>query len=279
MSLFPEPWRPDAAAIAALPDRFPAGAADRPALLAACPPTIRAKGKAAQWREGVYRAWGYLAGRARDPGGRAQADELLEQALAEGPDFTKVRRSATFAPVPIIAYSPQAAREIMRQARQIERETYAARAKGEHGGGLGRLGLQLLEWFAFTLWPKSGRFGMVPSLAHVATGARMSRASVVEAMKRLEQFGFLTIQRRRKRVETPLGVKVTQAASAYTLGLARGLGALALAAFGKRPPAPVATPARPPESTKTPAIRNELYPPLAERQNWLPKSEYEPLLT
>lgn len=220
-------------------------------------PTIRSTCKASQWSEATYRAYAYVSDRLRDPGQQADLAALLEQTIQAGPDFLRVRANATFAPVPIVAYSPEAAREIMRQAREIERESYASRAKGAHGGALGRMGLQLLEWFAFILWPKSGRFGMVPSLAHIATASRMSRDTVVEAMKRLERFGFLTVQRRRRRVPTPLGVKVVQATNAYVLGLAKGLGALALAAFANKPP-PLRGNGRP-ESTKTRAIKSEHY--------------------
>ena len=263
------PLFPNAAAIAALPDRFSV----------AGPPPIRATRKAVEWGSAIYRAYAYLAGRVREPSHHAELYSLLERTIADGPDFAKVRRKADFKPVPVVTYSKEAAAEIMRQAREIERETYAARAKGAHGGGLGRMGLQLLEWFAFTLWPKSGRFGMVPSLAHITTGARMSRATVVEAMKRLETFGFLGVQPRRKRVTTPLGVKIVQASNAYSLSLARGLGALAVAVFRKKPPTTGDTPSGFSESTKSPAIREHPESLKPQRQDWFPKPDYEPLLT
>jgi hypothetical protein len=135
----------------------------------------------------------------------------------------------------------------MRQAREIERETYASRAKHKHGGGIGRMGMQLLEWFALVMWPRA-RNGMYPSLAHIAEGARMSKESVVQALKTLELFGFLTIARRRKRIQTPLGVKVVQDTSCYVLSLARGLGELALSAIRK-----------PSESTRPPAKETRFY--------------------
>jgi len=253
------------AAIAAAPDRNPA----------AGPPPIRATRKAAQWGAAIHRAWAYLAVRASDPAHEAGLAARLEQTLKDGPDFAKVRRNATFAPVPIVAYSRQAAAEIMRQAREIERETYAARAKGGHGGALGRMALQLLEWFCFVMWPKA-RFGMVPSLAHIAADARMSRATVVEAMKRLETFGFLTIQRRRKRVETPLGSKVVQDTNAYVLSLARRLAALA--GFAKKPAAVADKQAGPSEFRSRRAIKTEHYIPMAQGAHAYPKPDYEPLL-
>ena len=177
--------------------------------------------------------------------------------MEEGPDFLKVRREADFKPVPVIAYRPEVAAEIMKQAREIERETYACRAKGKHGGGLGRMAIQLLEWFCFGMWPRA-RYGMFPSLAHIAAGARMSKETVVEAMKTLQLFGFLTVEPRRKRIDTPLGVKVVQDTNCYVLNLAKGLGALALSVFGRKPQAPNGQLAQPSESSK-PSAKERLF--------------------
>lgn len=207
---------------------------DRPALLPLATP-IRSTRKAAQWSAGIHRAYSYLASRIREPSHQDELERQYQQTLEDGPDFLKVRRTADFAPVPIVAYRPEAAAEIMKQAREIERETYACRAKGKHGGGLGRMPLQLLEWFCFVMWPKA-RLGMFPSLAHIANGSRMSKETVTEAMKTLELFGFLTVTRRRKRIDTALGVKQVQDTNCYVLNLAKGLGALALAVIGKKPP-------------------------------------------
>ena len=271
----PEPYRApvfDEAAFKALidaaPDRFPVAA----------PSPIRSTRKAAQWTGAICRAYGYASDRIRDPGQRAELDALYEKTLAAGPDFAKVRRNADFSPAPIVVYSKEAAAEIMRQARQIERESFATRAKGEHGGALGRMALQLLEWLCYVLWPKAC-FGMVPSLAHIATSSRMSRATVVEAMKPLEAFGFLTIQRRRQRVPTPLGVKVVQATSAYTLGLAKGLGVLALAAFGKKPQTAANRGEQRSEFRRSPAIRDDLYSAEGMWKTLNLKPSFEPLLT
>ena len=205
--------------------------APRPADSAAAP-RVRSTRKAAQWSAGVHQAYSYLSGRSRDPQQQAEIDRLYEQTLQDGPDFMRVRRAATYAPVPVTVYRKEAAAEIMKQAREIERETYTARQKGRHGGGLGRTALQLLEWFAFVMWPKA-RFGMYPSLEHIAAQARMHKDTVVEGIKTLERFGFLTVTRRRKRVETPFGMKQVQDTNAYVLNLAKGLGALALAIIGK----------------------------------------------
>lgn len=193
----------------------------------------RSTRKAAQWAADLTRSYGYLLGRQRDPQQREALGREFEAALQEGPDFLRVRRDAQFGPVPAPVYSREAAAEIMKQAREIERGSYAARAKGKHGGALGRTAIQLLEWFCFVMWPKA-RYGMFPSLAHIAEQARMSKDTVVSAIKTLELHGFLTVIRRRKRVQTAFGPKQVQDTNGYALNLAKGLGALALAVFGKR---------------------------------------------
>jgi hypothetical protein len=220
-----------------------------PALLPPANP-VRSTRKAAQWSSAVHRAYSYVSGRIRDPAQRAALDSYYAKTLEEGPDFLKVRRTAEFVPVPCIKFHDATAKEIMRQAREIERETYACRSKGKHGGGLGRMALQLLEWFCFVMWPKA-RYGMYPSLAHIAAGARMSKETVVEAMKALQLFGFLKVDPRRKRIETPLGVKVVQDTNCYVLNLAKGLGELTLALFRKKK--------QPSESTKPTARETRFY--------------------
>ena len=114
VSLFPNavpfpPWQPDAAAIAALPDRRPA----------AGPPPCRSIQKGAQWASAIHRAYDYVSAGLREPQERAKLGALHADTITAGPDFARVRRNATFGPVPIDAYSPEAAREIMQQARQI----------------------------------------------------------------------------------------------------------------------------------------------------------------
>ena len=247
---------------------------DRPALPPQANP-IRATQKAAQWSAGIYRAYLYLTTRIREPWQLAELDKQFQQTLEDGPDFLKVRREAEFIPVPVIAYNKDAAREIIRQAREIEHETYKCRPKGKHGGGIGRMGMQLLEWFCFVMWPMA-RYGMFPSLAHIAEGARMSRETVTEAMKTLELFGFLTVTPRRKRIQTPFGVKQVQDTNCYVLNLAKGLGALALATFGRKPQTAGDKQGRPSESSKPPAKEIHSYPSKSQGRvfnNFTPRRE------
>jgi hypothetical protein len=241
-----------------LPDRYPVAPPASPA-----PAIIRSTKKAGQWSAGIYRAYLYLSTRFSEPWQLAELDKQFQETLEDGPDFLKVRREAEFIAVPVVAYSPAAAAEIMKQAREIERETYECREKGKHGGGIGRTGMLLLEWFCFVMWPMA-KNGMYPSLAYIAKGARMSKETVTEAMKTLELFGFLTVMRRRKRIQTPFGIKQVQDTNAYVLNLAKGLGALALAVFGKKPQDDIAKQGRPSESSKPAAKEIHSYPLKAE---------------
>jgi len=238
-----------------LPDRYPVTPSAAPA---PTPVIIRSTKKAGQWSAGINRAYSYLSARFKEPWQLAELDKQFEQTLEDGPDFLKVRREAEFIAVPVVAYSPAAAAEIMKQAREIERETYECREKGKHGGGIGRPGMQLLEWFCFVMWPMA-KNGMYPSLAYIAKGARMSKETVTQAMKTLELFGFLKVMRRRKRVQTPFGVKQVQDTNAYVLNLAKGLGALALAVFRKKPQTDTAKQGQPSESRKPAAKETHYY--------------------
>jgi hypothetical protein len=225
-----EPYRPgmyDAAIEAALdklPDRHPAGAsASR---------FIHSTRRADRWTAGIYSAYQRLLLSIRDASEGVDLERLLEETLKEGPDFLKVRREAGFAPVPVVAFNKKAAAEIMKQARLIEQQSYLSHPKGQHGGCIGRMGMQLLEWFCYVMWPRA-TFGLFPSLAYIAAGARMSRESVSKAIKTLEAYGFLTVIARRKRIHTAFGLKQVQDTNGYVLNLAKGWGSLALKVFGK----------------------------------------------
>jgi hypothetical protein len=206
--------------------------------------SIRSTRKAARWGAAVHRAYVYMSDRVHDPAARAALESYYQQTLESGPDFLKVRATADFSRPEAIPFDKAMAAEIMKQARQIEQGSYAARGKGKHTGLFSRTAMQLLEWFCYVFWP-CARYGMFPSITHIMKGARMSRQSVVTAMKTLKLFGFLDVQPRRKVVETPLGTKVVQDTNCYVLRLAKGLGALALSVFGRKK--------QPSESSKLPA--------------------------
>jgi hypothetical protein len=75
--------------------------------------------------------------------------------------------------------------------------------------------------------PTLYRFG----IGHLAS---VGKQAVVDAIKFLERCGFITKQRRTKRIQTPFGAKVVQDTNAYTIHGPRELGAIARQIFGRR---------------------------------------------
>ena len=179
-----------------------------------------------RWRQGIDRAYYSLSART-SPDQQAKLDIFYASEIAGGPGYAKVRRNAVFGKADVVAYSAAAAAAVMKQARQIENGTYSSRAKGKHGGCLGRAAMAVLEFMLFVQWPRS-HYGMSPSIAHIAKGARLSRSTACEALKTLELHGFLKITRRRKIIQTVFGPKIVQDTNGYQLQQVAGLGAMAL---------------------------------------------------
>ena len=207
-----------------LPGRLDAPASD----------PIRQKRRAADYRAQLSRAFAYLSGRTRGEQQEAELYSLYERMMEERPDFARVHRGSDFMEPPKRHFSAKDAQEIMRQARAIERGTYASRQKGEHGGAIGKSAIRVLETLLFVVWPTARR-GMFPSLAHIAGKAQLSVRTVQDAIAVLQLFGFLKVFRRMKRVATALGSIIAQDTNAYLVQLPTGLGALGAAMFGKVP--------------------------------------------
>lgn len=158
--------------------------------------------------------------------------EHLESEIAKGPDFSRQHRGSAFLDAPKVNTDRNFCARIMYMADIIERKTWRARAKGKHGGALGRAAITLLRVLMYVVKKSSGK--LFPSYDHLARLCRMSRRTVIEAMGVLERMGFVTVHRRIKRIRTPLGLRVVQDSNAYEYHMPKGLGALAWSIF--RPP-------------------------------------------
>ncbi len=196
---------------------------------------IRATHKAAAWRAQISRAYLYQKARARTDAQREALDKAYEQAMEDRPDFTRIHGGSDYALPPVKHFDAREAREIIKQARAIERGTYENREKGQHGGVIGKSALRVLETMLFVLWPIC-RKGMFPSLEHIAAKAQLSVRTVQTCLAVLKLLGFLTVFRRMKRVASALGQMVQQDTNAYLLHLPKGLGAIGAALFGMHPP-------------------------------------------
>lgn len=192
---------------------------------------IRATRQAAAWRAQIARAYAYQLSRAATEGQREALERSYQETLEAGPDFARIHKDSAFATPPVKPYNAREAQEIMRQARAIERGTYATREKGQHGGVIGKSALRVLEVMLFVLWPICRR-GMFPSVAHIADKAQLSPRTVHTALSVLKLMGFVTAIRRMKRVASALGQRQEQDTNAYTLHLPKGWGAIGAALFG-----------------------------------------------
>jgi hypothetical protein len=112
----------------------------------------RSKRREAQWRADLTRAWGYWRGKAHSEHEAARVDASFEEQLAEGPDFIRYHRGSDFREAPKVHLDGNAVAKLMATYRAIERGSWKTKAKGKHGGALGRPALRLLETFLFVLY-------------------------------------------------------------------------------------------------------------------------------
>src|SRR5215471_8674209 len=160
----------------------------------------------------LTRAWGYLRQRARSEAEAAALDAEYERQLAEGP---RHHRGSEFIDVPRINYDRNFLAKVLFVARAIERGSYKVRAKGKHGGALGRSALAVLEVLINIARARQGR--VAPGYDALAAIARMNRQTVITAINVLEMMGLVTVIRRIKRVRTALGFKTVQATNAFDI--------------------------------------------------------------
>lgn len=128
------------------------------------------------------------------------------------------------------------AAEIMKAARMLMHRSFAGRDKGKRRGALTLHDVTVLDYLAFTAWDwSSGKLDCAYSQICAATG--IARATVAQALDRLERLGLIERMRRFKRIEGDDGsVEVHQANNAYRLQLPPRLRAM----LGlRRPPPPV----------------------------------------
>ena len=197
-------------------------------------PTVRAKGRAADWERQLARAFLYVHGRAQTPEEAAELGRLYEATLAEGPDFIRTRSKSEFKDAPKLNLDRNAISKMMVTFYTMTRSGWLAKAKGKHRGLLSRCAEEVFKALVYL----AGKFDcLFPSLKGLAYLARCCPASVSTALDQLEAFGIVTRHRRLKRVMTPLGFKTVQNTNAYEIHPPNtGLGKLAVAVFGKEKP-------------------------------------------
>jgi hypothetical protein len=190
---------------------------------------VRATKQAAAWRADITRAWAHWRGKASSEHEAARIDVAFEEQLAEGPDFSRHHRGSDFRDAPQVRLDRNDMAKLMTTYRAIERGSWKVKAKGEHGGAIGRSALRVLETFLFVLY-RPGKALCLPYEA-IAEAALLSRRTVADAIQHLARLGLITLHRRIKRIKTELGFKVVQDCNAYDLHPPRGLGVLAVQLF------------------------------------------------
>jgi DNA-binding transcriptional ArsR family regulator len=191
-------------------------------------PPARQKGRAADWKAQISRAYAYAAGRAASEAEAAELERAFEAALEEGPDFTNCRRDSLFLDAPKVAIDRNLAARIRFQLVAIFRGTWKTKDKGKHAGLVKHSVIEVFDAL-IRLAFKHGR--LFPSLVGLAYLAGRSKQTVVNALKVLAQLGFITIHRRIKRVRTALGIKVVQNTNAYEVHEPGAFGRMAFQAF------------------------------------------------
>jgi hypothetical protein len=161
----------------------------------------------------------FMRGQARSEEERAELDQELARQLAEGPRY---HRGSKFTDAPDINTDRNFLNKVLVLARALEARSYKARAKGAHGGVLGRSALDVLELLV-NLARKRGK--VAPGYVALAAMARMCRDTVMTAIAVLERWGFVSVIRRLKKVRTVLGTKTVQDTCGFDIhppGLAGG---------------------------------------------------------
>lgn len=188
----------------------------------------RARDRAAQWQIETARAYAYAQSRTRDPKALADLDKAFAEAMERGPDFTRYRRGSDFAPPPRISLDRNALVRLRFKLHAIFKGSWATKEKGKHCGVIQRTTLAVFD----ALLGLALKHGQVfPSLVGLAILAKVSKNTVIAALKELQEFGFVTVHRRLKRVKTALGFRTVQDTNAYSLSEPNGWGAMALKLF------------------------------------------------
>lgn len=207
---------------------FPEMDRERPDSADGIRPQPRQKGRAADWRGQMARAYAYAASRARDEDEARRLEEAYAAAMEEGPDFTSYRRESGFQEPPRLSIDRNAAARIRFQLVAIFRGSWKVKDKGQHAGLIKHSVIEVFDAL-MRLAFKHGR--LFPSLVGIAYLAGRSKQTVVNALKVLEQFGFITVIRRIKRIRTALGFKTVQDTNAYTIQEPNPFGQMAFRVF------------------------------------------------
>jgi hypothetical protein len=187
----------------------------------------RAKGREADWRRQLARAFVYATNQSPE-----QAEELLaeyERREREGPDFMRQRPGSVIADAPLVTLDRNERIRLMGKFRALCRRSWVSKESGKHRGIITRTAESV---FGALLYLTEKYARVFPSLEGLAHLAMCCKQSVVTALADLERLGFITRIRRIRRITTPLGFTTRQITNAYRVHEPTcGLGLIAMTLF------------------------------------------------
>jgi hypothetical protein len=191
------------------------------------PAMARAKGREADWRRHLARAFVYATGQSPECAAELMAE--YERREREGPEFMRQRPGSVIAEAPLVTLDRNERVRLVGKFRALCRRSWVAKDTGRHRGIVTRTAESVFGALLY-LTEKYGR--VFPSLEGLAHLAMCCRQSVVTALADLERLGFVTRIRRIRRIMTPLGFTTRQITNAYRVHEpASGLGRIAMTLF------------------------------------------------
>ena len=178
--------------------------------------SARSRNRAAAWAHDLHQWRLYRLDHARNDGERHEIEAEYEQRLEGGPDFASYREGSSFAEPPLHELDAEGKRQCLAAFDAVREWSFKNRKpRGQS------VSLRYREVLRFLL-SMAGKFGRVyPALATIARACSCSVKTVSNALAWLRAWGFLSWQRRIKRVQTALGTAVRQTSNAYRLALSR----------------------------------------------------------
>lgn len=185
---------------------------------------------AADHAAALGRAYAYAMQLARTDDEREEATRAYEHRMAEGPDFTRARSKSDFREPPPHKLDRNEVARLKVAFDTMCRGMWRVKDAGRHRGAISRTTRDVFHALLFLAQRHNRLF---PSLARLATLAQCCTQSVVTALARLEEFGFLTRHRRLKRLRGVMGLETAQDTNAYEVHWPRrGWGVIGLDLFG-----------------------------------------------
>jgi Helix-turn-helix domain len=192
--------------------------------------SARSRNRAAAWRYDLEQWRQYRLTMAHGDPERVAIESEYRERAAAGPDFAGYHAKSDFSE-PHVHDLDRGGKQAILTAFDQVRAWLWRNCRKPHGQAVSRIYREVLSaLLAFAV--KHGK--VYPSQATIAAMACCSERTVARALAWLRLWGFLSWQRRLKRIPTRLGTVTRQTSNAYRIAL-QGLAAIGAAVFSQRP--------------------------------------------